>query len=213
MGATLVGISSTTNLFMKDIYGFEPNKAACCSMLTTPGFIIGGKMCISLYNKKVMARRSLICLGLVVAGTFITFTTGNQQLIFNEPKIEIVICSTIFIGFGTAYVLSLSFPETVAQVEHIQKNELKIDYNHEEMHAYNAGVYCTIQCISQSVGPIVANSMLNKFGANGACLGIGLILITFAILYMLICGPGQLQVDLQKPLASARSAKDYDEEK
>lgn len=44
-----MGMAAVNNLFMGEIYGFEPNKAALCTIANPPGFIIGGKICMKLY--------------------------------------------------------------------------------------------------------------------------------------------------------------------
>lgn len=58
------------------------------------------------------------------------------------------------VGLATAFVLTFAFPETVHQVEKVYKEELKIDYDEDEMHAYNASLFCWIQCLAQGLGPV-----------------------------------------------------------
>ena len=85
LGAAVMGNASILYTLMEDLYDIQPNKAACFNLLAIPSFVIGGKICVTLYHRRKLGRRALISIGSIICGFFMLFATGDINIIFDEP--------------------------------------------------------------------------------------------------------------------------------
>lgn len=120
-------MTTITISLLNEFYELDVSKASLIYLVTSPGFIFGGWLCIKLYNGNVVPRRFLVCLAYVVCGISTVFNTGNLQMVFSQPTLGVHIGTSVMIGISSSFVVTLAFPETVAIVEHVYNQDLKLE--------------------------------------------------------------------------------------
>lgn len=177
--------STLLNPMLIEFYKMDIEKSSFFYTLGSISFLLSTPISFQLRKRKLISRRSILVIGLALMGFSMIIMTGNLT---GNLNLWMVYLGSTVNGIGFCLLQTTNFPEIVDTVENRPDY---FQYDKESMNLHISGMFVFVQAVAQLIGVFLSGTFADIWGYNTAFVAGGATLITFCLIYIMICGLGE----------------------
>lgn len=179
--------ASLMNPMLEDYYKLEPEVSSLFFTISAVCFVFGTPITFFLRSRKLASRRSIMCGALVLMAIANIIRTGDLR---GNEIIAWVYVSQVLNGIGISLSTTACFPEIVDAVE---QTPMYHEFNTDNVRIYISGVFVILAACAQFLGLFFGSFTAQYIGYTYSFVTCGCFLFVFAVAYIVVCGPGDIE--------------------
>ncbi len=176
---------------LAEYYNIKTEFSSLVYTVSAIGFLVATPFIYIVRTRELIKRRLMISIGLVMVGIAMSIRTGE---LLGKHNLWMVYFGQALNGFGLSILMVCSFPEMVDCVE--KRDDIHL-YTRDRLQIYLSSFSVFIQNVGYALGALTSSAIADKLSFSLAFLIGGVVMILFAVVYLVVCGPGDAVLGTQ----------------